>query len=133
MASSIAQAHQLDETLVGSLILLSPTRISVQVDITPGALLAREVHELIDLDRDGTISQAEEMALGQQWAKQARVEVDGAAGSVRAVACEVPELETLLSGTASSGSWASSMWRRARGAMPSPSRTATVCPTAFSR
>lgn len=98
MASSIAQAHQLDETLVGSLVLLSPARISVQVDITPGVLLARDVHALIDLDRDGTISPAEEAALGQQWAKQARVEVDGAEGSLRAVSSQVPELQTLLSG-----------------------------------
>jgi hypothetical protein len=98
LASSIAQAHQLDETLVGSLILLSPARISVQVDITPGALLARDVHALIDLDRDGTISPAEETALGQQWSKQARVEMDGAAASLRAVSSEVPDLETLLSG-----------------------------------
>jgi hypothetical protein len=98
MASSIAQAHQLDETLVASLILLSPTRVSVQVDITPGALLARDVHALIDVDSDGTISPAEETDFGHLWAKQARVEVDGASGLLRAVTLEVPDLETLLSG-----------------------------------
>jgi len=98
MVAAGAQAHRLDETLVGSLVLLSPARISVQVDITPGTLLAREVHDRIDLDRNGVISAAERTSLGAGWARQVRIQLDGAERGLRVLDCEVPDLERLLAG-----------------------------------
>lgn len=98
MAAAGAQAHRLDETLIGSLILLSPSRIFMQIDITPGSLLAREVHDLIDLDRDGVISVAESTSLGEGWARQVRVELDGTRRGLQVIDCKVPDLERLLAG-----------------------------------
>jgi hypothetical protein len=49
-------AHRLDEYLQAARIALSPDRIEVAIDLTPGAEIAPSLRQTIDADRDGTIS-----------------------------------------------------------------------------
>ena len=73
-----ASAHPIDEYVQNTYIDLAPDRTTLQIDLTPGVLVAREVVTLIDADGDGEISEAEEEA----YAKDAvlgdvSLEVDG--------------------------------------------------------
>jgi nickel/cobalt transporter (NicO) family protein len=62
-----ASAHPIDEYVQNTYIDLAPDTTTLQIDLTPGVLVAPEVVALIDADRDGEISEAE----GEAYAKDA--------------------------------------------------------------
>src|SRR5918995_2757961 len=62
-----ASAHPLDEYVQNTYIDLSPDRTTLQVDLTPGVLVAPEIVALIDTDGNGEISEAE----GEAYAEDA--------------------------------------------------------------
>ncbi|MGH3146251.1 MAG: hypothetical protein ACRDTR_10670, partial [Rubrobacter sp.] len=62
-----ASAHPIDEYVQNTYIDLTPDRTTLQIDLTPGVLVAPEVVALIDADGDGEISKAE----GEAYAKDA--------------------------------------------------------------
>jgi nickel/cobalt exporter len=54
-----ASAHPIDEYVQNTYIDLAPDTMTIQIDLTPGVLVAPEVVALIDADGDGEISEAE--------------------------------------------------------------------------
>ncbi len=54
-----ASAHPIDEYVQNTYIDLAPDRTTLQIDLTPGVLVAPEVVALIDADGDGEFSEAE--------------------------------------------------------------------------
>ncbi len=62
-----ASAHPIDEYVQNTYIDLAPDTTTLQIDLTPGVLVAPEVVALIDADGDGEISEAE----GEAYAKDA--------------------------------------------------------------
>ncbi len=54
-----ASAHPIDEYVQNTYIDLAPDRTTLQIDLTPGMLVAPEVVMLIDTDGDGELSEAE--------------------------------------------------------------------------
>ena len=60
-----ASAHPIDEYVQNTYVDLAPDRTTLQIDLTPGVLVAPEVVALIDADGDGEISEAE----GEAYAK----------------------------------------------------------------
>jgi hypothetical protein len=62
-----ASAHPIDEYVQNTYIDLAPDRTTLQIDLTPGVLVAPEVVALIDADGDGEISEAE----GEAYAEDA--------------------------------------------------------------
>ena len=73
-----ASAHPMDEYVQNTYIDLAPDRTTLQIDLTPGVLVAPEMVTLVDADGDGEISEAE----GEAYAKNAvlgdvSLEVDG--------------------------------------------------------
>jgi hypothetical protein len=62
-----ASAHPVDEYVQNTYIDLAPDRTTLQIDLTPGVLVAPEVVALIDADGDDKISDAE----GEAYAKNA--------------------------------------------------------------
>lgn len=73
-----ASAHPIDEYVQNTYIDLAPDRTTLQIDLTPGVLVAPEVVALIDADGDGEISEAE----GEAYVEDAvlpdlSLEVDG--------------------------------------------------------
>jgi nickel/cobalt transporter (NicO) family protein len=73
-----ASAHPIDEYVQNTYIDLAPDSTTLQIDLTPGVLVAPEVVALIDTDGDGEISEAE----GETYANDAvlgdvALEVDG--------------------------------------------------------
>jgi hypothetical protein len=55
-------AHQLDEYLQATLVVIEPDRVRLQINLTPGVAVAERVLALIDTDRDGVISTNEAAA-----------------------------------------------------------------------
>jgi nickel/cobalt transporter (NicO) family protein len=62
-----ASAHPIDEYVQNTYIDLASDRTTLQIDLTPGVLVAPEVVTLIDADGDGEISEAE----GEAYAEDA--------------------------------------------------------------
>jgi nickel/cobalt exporter len=54
-----ASAHPIDEYVQNTYIDLAPDHTTLQIQLTPGVLVAPEVVTLIDADGDGEISEAE--------------------------------------------------------------------------
>ena len=57
-----ASAHRLDEYLQATLIGVTPQGTEVELQLTPGVAILQGLMTVIDQDRDGRISQAEERA-----------------------------------------------------------------------
>ena len=55
-------AHQLDEYLQATLVVIEPDRIRLQINLTPGVAVAEQVLSLIDRDHDRLISTNEAAA-----------------------------------------------------------------------
>ena len=78
LPTTVAVAHPIDEYVQNTYIDLAPDRTTLQIDLTPGVLVAPEVVALIDADGNGEISEAE----GEAYAKNAvlrdvTLELDG--------------------------------------------------------
>src|SRR5262245_2022622 len=58
-AGTTASAHRLDEYLQAARIDLQADRVTVDLDLTPGASLAESVIAAIDRDQDGVASRDE--------------------------------------------------------------------------
>jgi nickel/cobalt transporter (NicO) family protein len=67
LSAQEASAHPMDEYVQNTYIDLAPDSTTLQVDLTPGVLVAPEVVALIDADGDGEISEAE----GEAYANDA--------------------------------------------------------------
>jgi hypothetical protein len=55
-------AHQLDEYLQATLVVIEPDRIRLQINLTPGVAVAEQVLDSIDSDHNGVISTNEAAA-----------------------------------------------------------------------
>jgi hypothetical protein len=72
-----ASAHRLDEYLQATRISLETNRISVEMDLTPGAEVAKNVFAMIDENGDEEISSAEGSAYLTSFVKALSLRVDG--------------------------------------------------------
>jgi len=55
-------AHRLDEYLQATRVAVEIDRLDVDIDLTPGVVVAGQIIDAIDIDKDGLISPAEERA-----------------------------------------------------------------------
>lgn len=69
-------AHRLDEYLQATRVAISHDRVDLEIDLTPGALIAQRVFGGIDLDHDGQISPAEGDAYAADVLRSATLDVD---------------------------------------------------------
>ena len=72
-----ALAHPLDEYVQNTYIDLAPGRTTLQLNLTPGVLVAPQVVALIDADGDGEISETEGEAYANEVLRDISLEVDG--------------------------------------------------------
>jgi hypothetical protein len=98
LLASPAMAHRLDEYLQASLLSLSPDRVQIQLDLTPGVAVLPLVMSAIDTDRDGTISEAERGAYASQVLRDLSLSADGETLQLRLVSRRFPELDELKQG-----------------------------------
>jgi hypothetical protein len=70
-------AHRLDEYLQASRLLVARDRITLELDVTPGANIAGRVVALVDRNADGRISPLEAEAYGRVVLAAIHLDVDG--------------------------------------------------------
>ena len=72
-----ASAHPIDEYVQNTYIDPAPDRTTVELNLTPGVLVAPEMVALIDTDGDGEISETEGEAYSNEVLRDVSLEVDG--------------------------------------------------------
>ena len=77
IAGTSVSAHRLDECLQAARIAIEPTRVEVELDLTPGAAVAESMILDIDQDRDGRLSADEQRAYAERVVGSTQLEIDG--------------------------------------------------------
>jgi len=93
-----ASAHRLDEYLQATRIAIEPTRVVIDLDLTPGVAVAGVVLPEIDRDRDGSISTGEAQAYVARVLRDVTVTIDGAPLAMSARASTFPAMQALRTG-----------------------------------
>jgi hypothetical protein len=91
-------AHQLDEYLQATRLSLTRDRVDLEIDLTPGAMIARDIASRLDMDADGRISPQEAEAYGQSVLHDVVVDLDGRAVLPTLTRVEVPPVEEMTEG-----------------------------------
>jgi nickel/cobalt transporter (NicO) family protein len=91
-------AHRLDEYLQATRIALARDHIDVEIDVTPGALIAGNITSRLDLDADGHISPLEAEAYGQAVIRDVQLDLDGVPLLLTLTRVEVPSIGEMSDG-----------------------------------
>ena len=94
-----AAAHRLDEYLQATRIGFADHSVDVEIDLSPGVRVAPQVVALIDTDRDGALSRAEQRAYAALVVKLASLTVDGTAVPLALAGSEYPSAAEMRAGT----------------------------------
>ncbi len=97
-AGGDASAHRLDEYLQATRVSFARDRLTLEVDLTPGAAIASAVAATLDLDRDHTISPSEAEAYGRTVVADLVVEIDGHPVGIALTRIEIPTLDEMRDG-----------------------------------
>ena len=98
LTPSAAQAHRLDEYLQATRLSIDVDRVGLEIDLTPGVTIARDVFNAIDADGDGWISAAEKEAYAREVLRSIVLSVDGRAAAIVHAEIGVPEFGELAEG-----------------------------------
>jgi hypothetical protein len=98
-----AGAHQLDEYLQATLIGVARDGIDVEIHLTPGVAMLPVLMAVIDQDRDGRISPAEERAYVGRVAREVELRVDGVPAPLSLIESSFPTLEAMREGLGTIG------------------------------
>ena len=93
-----ASAHRLDEYLQATLIGVTRDAIELEIQLTPGVRMLPVLMAVIDQDRDGRISPAEERAYVSRVARELELRVDGVAAPLELIESHFPALEAMQEG-----------------------------------
>jgi hypothetical protein len=91
-------AHRLDEYLQAARVSLGRDRVTLEVDLTPGANIASGIVALLDRDGDNTISPIEAAAYGQVVLADLVLELDGRLVAMTLTRVETPSIEEMRDG-----------------------------------
>jgi hypothetical protein len=92
-------AHRLDEYLQATRVGIERERVNLEIDLTPGVSVARQVTAWIDSDGNRVISMPESLAYGRRVLDALSVTVDGRAVSVELSGVEAPSVADIEAGT----------------------------------
>jgi hypothetical protein len=93
-----AAAHRLDEYLQATRVSLDRDRVRLEIDLTPGVAIARDVLRLVDRDSDGAISPEELRAYGERVIADVSLDVDGRTLAVHLTRADAPALDEMTAG-----------------------------------
>jgi hypothetical protein len=91
-------AHRLDEYLQATLVTIEPGDIKLQINLTPGVVVATPVLALIDRDRDGVISTNEAAAYAELLKRELALQLDRRPLELKLTASEFPPPDELRTG-----------------------------------
>ncbi len=93
-----ALAHPLDVYLQATYITVAPAQIVVELDLTPGVLVAPQLLPQLDADSDQQISDAEGQAYADTVLRGVALQVDGQALPLAVATIEMPSYITIQAG-----------------------------------
>jgi hypothetical protein len=93
-----ADAHRLDEYLQATLIGVTPGGIDLEIQLTPGVAVFPAWMRVIDEDRDGRISPAEERGYVARVLRDLELRVDGVLAPLTLVESNFPTLDSMREG-----------------------------------
>ena len=96
-----AEAHRLDEYLQATLIGVTRDGIELEIQLTPGVAVLPAWVAVVDQDRDGRISPAEERAYVDRVLRDVELRVDGVPAPLSLVEKSFPTLEAMREGLGS--------------------------------
>ena len=91
-------AHRLDEYLQAMLVIIEPSGIRLQINLTPGVEIAGQVLARIDRDHDGVISTDDAAAYAELLKRDLSVRLDGHNVGLKLTGHEFPNPSELRSG-----------------------------------
>ena len=97
--SSTAQSHQLDELLQATRLNISPGRIVVELDVTPGVAIASRVFAEIDRDGDARVSASEVEWYARGMLQDVSVWIDGLQYPLTLSRAAAPSWDEIQEGT----------------------------------
>jgi len=96
--SSPADAHRLDEYLQATRVAIDVDRVSVEIDLTPGATVAAKIFALIDTDHDGRVSDTESERYARAVLDSIHLNIDGRPVPLTRVAYRFPGFDEMRLG-----------------------------------
>ena len=93
-----ALAHPLDVYLQASYITVAPAQVVVELDLTPGVLVAPQALSEIDTDGDQQIGEAEGRAYAETIVRSVTLQVDGQPLALAVTSVEIPPYLTIQAG-----------------------------------
>lgn len=93
-----AGAHRLDEYLQATRLSIDVDRVSLEIDLTAGVNVARQVIAWIDTNRDGQISGTEGDAYARQMLGAVVLSVDGRTASLTLIDSQFPDAGDMNAG-----------------------------------
>ena len=94
-----ASAHRVDEYLQATRVDIRADRIGLEIDLTPGASIAAQVVQQIDLNRDGYLSDDERSRYLRKVVSSLVVSLDGHMLTASLASHEFPTLDAMAAGT----------------------------------
>jgi hypothetical protein len=91
-------AHRTDEYLQAARLAIQPSRVQLDLDLTPGIALAGAILADIDRNRDGSLSAEEQRAYADLVMSALDLEVDGTPLRVQLDASSFPEADAMKRG-----------------------------------
>ena len=95
-----AFAHRDDEYLQATLVVIEPSEIRLQINLTPGIAVVEQVIALVDRDRDGAISTKEAAAYADLLKRDLTLLLDRRKSALQLTASEFVSPEELRTGSA---------------------------------
>jgi len=93
-----ARAHRLDEYLQATRLSIDVDRVDVEIDLTPGVSVAREVFDVIDVNHDGRVSVAERDAYAAAVSRSIALSIDDRPIPIVDATLRVPEFADMSEG-----------------------------------
>ena len=97
-ATATAQAHRLDEYLQATRVSVSPDRVELRLDLTPGVSVLPELLPRMDANHDGRISRKEQRAYARTVIQDLSLTLDDKPRSVKPERIDFPSEAAIREG-----------------------------------
>jgi hypothetical protein len=94
----VAAAHSLDQYLQASYVTVAADHLTVELDLSPGVLVAPQILARLDPNRDGVISDAEGQAYARQVLADVALQIDSQPLALALTKVDMPPFLTVQAG-----------------------------------
>ena len=98
LSGTLAFGHRLDEYLQATTISIEKDRVEAQLRLTPGVAVFQHVMGMIDTDRNGVITSAEQGAYAERVLGDLSLSVDGDRLRLHLISTTFPEMDQMKEG-----------------------------------